>query len=547
MAWWWGGLVGVVARLAGGAARWWNWSVGSVAGRAQEGWQEGGSGEGIFEILRSAENGVAAPDPVAARLTGPRAVAQAVRVRSTRASRTVSAHTAAVRQLRAFLEVNPSLTRHLSHPVTQEEWDVMLEAFVTARVNAEDTHEFQRPSDWGRVEVATAGKYERNARSGLTRFGWITGPCTRTMAAKKALGCGDPEDVMHATPIFAWEVCEGARTARPSNPWEKAAWALVTVGLLAGARVGSSSTLLLGQVQFASADVAVLTPRTRQKQDKARATGRPRRAARPVAVKHWLVTKFLRPWVRWLRLKGFPPSTYLFPSLVRARSARAKTNVGILTDGDLWLEPVRRWSPRAVIAALDLVLRGNRHGRTFHGLRGGNNREMRRMFPKVSDVTRRLLHGRTVRDLVGSEDAYLDVFLEDFTEATRNLGALRIELVQGLYQVTASSLSAAEEDDWTPVASLGAATRGGKGDDEEASDQDKASESSGDDDRSSVGSVPSDAASYDCGRCTTHVARSDYGYLCQRQDCHWGVCTACFIPKSANDSIWCQEHRGSQA
>jgi hypothetical protein len=161
-------------------------------------------------------------------------------------------------------------------------------------------------------------------------------------------------------------------------------------------------------------------------------------------------------------------------------------------------------------------------GRTFHGFRAGNNRELRKA-PGVSVVTRRSLHERTLKPVVGSEEAYDEAFAEDYAAATSILGRLRIERSDdGLLTVTATSASAGEDPgDWVAVERPLQLMR--------EDDSDVASASAGDDD------------TYDCARCGKHVGHRDYGYMCDYGDCSWGVCTACHR-RGARAALHCPQH-----
>jgi hypothetical protein len=252
-----------------------------------------------------------------------------------------------------------------------------------------------------------------------------------------------------------------------------------------------------------------------------------------------MVRDVLAPWIRWLRDTGAVGTQYLFPSLVRRRSARAVTANGRLVDGDMWMEPLRTWSSRAVAAALAQAV--GAAGEWFHGLRAGNNIELRRHRASgaeaVGDVTRRVLHGRSVRDLIGSEEAYTEVFLEDLCAATRVLGALRIERVADGLCTTGRSASAGERADWVSCAAQVVP--------EADLREEPASETSSSGDEEGVSADGPGGSVYHgvvrCGRCGRHLRRRDHGWMCDVPGCTWGVCPPCH-PAGGRGPLLCPAH-----
>ena len=155
-----------------------------------------------------------------------------------------------------------------------------------------------------------------------------------------------------------------------------------------------------------------------------------------------------------------------------------------------------------------------------------------RRNPAVSAVTRRRLHERPLRPLIGSEAAYDDPFAEDYAEATAVLGRLRIEQsVDGLLTVTATSASAGRvPTDWVAApAALSIAER----EDESASASDSGSSASSEHDGG--------GEEYDCGRCGRHLGRTDYGWKCDNPNCPWGACPSCH-PGGTRARLLCPKH-----
>jgi hypothetical protein len=494
----------------------------------------------LLRVLAAAAAGTPAVDTAAAVVVGAAAAAAAAQMRATRALRTDAGARGALRQVTAFVQANPALAVGVER-VSDRVWDAVMEAFLTAKADPPTGHAWRRPSEWrsGGTPKGASGATD-DAVNALRRLGYIGGVLVRVGVARRALGCTDKEDVVHAPPIFAWRVCAGVRDTAAATVWDRCARALVALACLSAGRRGTATKLLLEQVTLTDdPDVVLLTARQRQKTQHERATRRPRRTAQPVAIEHWLVRVAVVPWVRWLRDGGAAGTQYLFPSLVRRQVARAVTVNGRLVEGGLWLEPMRPWSARAIAAALALVLGAT--GEAFHGLRAGNNIELRRHRDKaagggaVEDVTRRALHGRSVRDLIGSEVAYSETFLEDFRAATRVLGGLRIERVAGGLCTTGRSASRGEHIDWqrcaavvVPEADLVLAPSEGDSSGEE-------------EDEDAVGDGTSFSGSVDCGRCGRHLFRRDHGFMCDSLGCTWGVCPPCH-PAGTRGALLCPVH-----
>lgn len=459
-----------------------------------------------------------------ARLAGSaEAAAATLTIRATRAKRTTDGATRAIRNIREFIEANPTLLATVGPP-TLDAWDVAVEAFVYAEASGQAAacpwRRARRPQD------PSAARGAASARALLDRLGYTPGAAwTRAKAMAQSFGVHDPEDVRHHPPVFTWELVEGLRLApAPATPWELAAAALLCIGSLNGRAKGQALSLLVGEVQVVGADTVRLTAGHRTKVMRARATQRQRRQPQPIVLRHWLVERHVIPWAMWHQRVKSPPSALFFPSITAGRTSAA-TPQGFTASGQ-WVEPVRQWTDRALAAALaKYVYRLD--GRTFHGLRAGNNRELRRR-EGVSAVTRRSLHQRTLRPVIGSEEAYDAPFAEDYASATQALGSLRIESGKdGLLTVTATSASAGEDPtDWVPVASP---MRLAPADNVTSSDSD----------------TSEGGEELDCGRCGKHLSGKDYGWLCDREGCTWGVCTSCFTggPRTV---LLCPAHQSSR-
>jgi len=434
------------------------------------------------------------------------AARSAASVRATRASRTRSGAAHGVREVRRFLEANPGLLA-ASASLGSEEWDVVFEAFVFAEAGQAIRCPWQRAR---RPQDPSAARSAGSARALLERLGHVTGATwCRTKAMATALGVRDPEDVRHHPPIFTWELVEGLRLQpAPASPWEMAAAALLTTAAISAKSKCSCLSLLVREVAAVGDDSIRVSAGPRQKITRARATGRQRKQTRPVLLQHWLIGAHVIPWIAWHQRHGSPGSALFFPSLY-AKQPPSPSGHEFRADGQ-WVEPMREWSDRSVSLALQKYV--YRLGsRTFSGFRAGNNRELRRC-PGVSAVTRRSLHERSLRPIIGSEEAYDAPFAEDFASATAQLGRMRIEQTpDGLLTVTATSSSAGRSAaDWVATPAAAAAT--------------PASPTSSDDDGTSS---DEEGTSFTCARCGRIVGVQDYGWLCDTPDCTWGVCTAC--------------------
>jgi hypothetical protein len=526
----WLGVVGPWQRATG----WW-WSRPATSDGVVP--TVGSAREELLRILTAAAAGTPAVDTAAEAVVGVAAASAAARMRATRAVRTDAGASGALLQVETFIRANPGLAAGLVQ-VSHDVWDAVMEAFLTAKANPPTGHAWVRPPAWGPGGTPKgAGGTTDNAVQALRRLGYIGGGLVRVGVARRALGCTDREDTTHSPPVFAWRICDAMRTTVAASVWNQCARALIVTACLTAGRRGTASTLLLEQVTLTGRPtVMVVTPRLRQKPQHERATRRPRRSAQPIAVEHWMVRDVVVPWVLWLRSVGAVGTQYLFPSLVRRRTARAVTANGRLVGGDLWMEPMRTWSSRALAAALKEVV--GAEGEWFHGLRSGNNIELRRHrepgVGKVDDVTRRTLHGRSVRDLIGSEDAYAEVFLEDLCAATRVLGGLRIERVANGLCTTGRSASAGEQNDWVAcdaqVIPAVEVKEGMSGNDT----------SSGDDEEAEPGGLVFRGA-VECGRCRRHLGRRDHGFMCDVPGCAWGVCPTCH-PAGLLGKLLCPKH-----
>jgi hypothetical protein len=485
----------------------------------------------LLAALEAAAGGVAVVDATAVAVTGMAAAVGAVRLRAKRADFTETGASGAARQVITFIQCNTDLASGAGE-LNDAVWDLVLEAFVTAKVDPPAGHPWTRPPAWRRCQPSGAGTAVGAVASVLTRLGYVRASLPRLAMTRRMLGCGDKEDVTHAPPVFAWRVCEGILRHRPVNAWERAALALVTLGVLAAGRVGAIKSLLVQQVECTASDrTVILRPRQRPKHHHARATERPRKVSQPITLDHWLVARVVVPWIQLLRSWRADGSQRLFPSLVRSGAVRVITANGRVVQDDLWMEPTRPWSARAIAAALALVVGP---GERYHGLRSGNNIELRRLPREgkdgVGDVTRRVLHGRSVVDLIGSEVAYHEVFLEDLAVATSSLGGLRIERIAGGLTCTASSASRGERADWVPMARQVIPL---------ADVAEAEEDSSSDDD------VVDDTVAFrgviDCGRCGKHLPVAAHGYMCDIPGCKWGVCLSCH-PGGLRGRLRCATH-----
>ena len=480
-------------------------------GAAGSGSAPGDARREAIRVLLDAEAGrphVSAGD---ARAAGSEDAARsAAAVRATRAARTRTAATHAVREVRRFLEANPQLLA-ASRRLGANEWDAVMEAFVFAEAAGQSVscpwRRARRPQD------PSAARSAGTARALLERLGYVTeSTWGRSRAMATSFGVLDPDDVRHHPPIFTWELVEGLRNQPPpSSPWEMAGASLLTLAAISAKSKCSCLALLVREVEAVGSDSIRVSAGPRQKITRARATGRQRKQTRPVVLKHWLIETHVIPWLRWHERHESPGSALFFPS-VYDRRPPAATGHEFRAEGQ-WVEPVRQWSDRSITLVMQKYV--YRLGsRTFSGFRAGNNRELRRC-PDVSAVTRRSLHERSLRPIIGSEEAYDAPFAEDFASATARLGRMRIEQSpDGLLTVTATSESAGQvASDWVSTQSAAAGTA--------------ASPSSSDDDASSTDDEGGGGASFNCARCNRAVGVRDYGWLCDSPGCEWGVCTAC--------------------
>ena len=493
----------------------------------------------LLEELQRAELGEPRVGEDEAAMAGTAdAFADTVRVRATRAPRTDAAARRAIRTLREFVQANDRLLARSRGQPSHTTYDIVLEAFVFAEEAgvAEEACPWQRARRPHDVSAApTAGA----ARAALERLDWSRGgDWRRSRAMEKAWGVGDPEDVNHYQPIFCWELVEGLRLqGAPATPWEMAGAAMAVMSVLGARRGGGASALKVEEVSIAGPNAVEVAPRSRPKEHRERATRRPRKQVRPVVLRHWLVERHVIPWIKWHQRRRSPGSALLFPAIT-AKKTRATTALGYAADGQ-WVEPLREWSARQRRAIIEKYIPGL-GDRAFHGFRAGNQCELRR-WADVSAVTRRALHGRSIRHLIGSEAAYDQVFAEDYAVAVERLGQMRIERSRnGLLTVVATSPSAGEDPrDWTPLPG-GPVTLAAP-----AQADSSSSESSSGEEDSVVGDGARETRVINCGRCRRKLAARDYGFLCDVPGCTWGACTTCH-PGGARAALRCPAHRGSR-
>lgn len=528
MAWAW--VVGVLAWVVQATTRI-RYRWGSSANRTTV-------REASLRELGDASRGIPFIDEEVARLAGSAASAAATAAtRATRAPRTETAARQAASLVANFLSENPSLLAAPGQPSAQS-WDTLLEAFVFAEAADEAV-----ACPWHRArgpQAASAARRAGSVRSLLERLGYARGATwAKSRAMERAFGVRDEEDVTHYEPIFVWEVVEGLRLAPPrSTPWDLAGAAMITMGSLAAKASGGAHGLTVGDVTLVDSRTIQVEPRMRPKVHRHRATGRARRRTKPTIVRHWLVEEAVVPLLDWHRRRKSPPTALLFPAVTQSRS-RAATDQGFWCGGQ-WVEPMRQWDPRAVRAAMEKFI-PNLGGRSYHGFRGGNQRELRRN-PEVAVVTRRALHGRALKAAIGSEASYDEVFAEDFARATERLGELRIERGRsGLMAVTAVSASQGRNpSDWVALPNAVPLTEAGPGRRPDTSD----SSSDTGSDESVVGDGGRDTRRTKCGRCGRALGARDYGWLCDQPGCSWAACHACH-PGGKRAPLWCPAHAPS--
>ena len=538
-------LQGYLRAMHDGAGR--AWAEGVRRARRWRARQRTGSiRDAVREELDLAAKGIPLIEEETLELLGSGAATAAARARATRAPRTAEAAKGLVTQMKGFLDANPRLLAADLPPegVTGEHWDLLVEAWLLTRCEGGEV------SGWtasGAEALGTAAaKAGGTVRSLADRLGYARKTAwSKSKAMSKALGAGDTEEEQHAVPIFTWEVAEGLRASPPRSVWEAAAAALVVLGSIGARRVSGATGLLVEQVSPSGATGVTVAPRHRPKQRKAR-VGQRRTAARPVVVDHWLVAEYVLPWLDWHRRHKSPPNAYLFPTILQGRRG-VRTAMGFNAGNGFWVEPLRKWTQRAATAAVQRCTR-DPGGRTFQGLRSGNNIEMSRN-PEVSVITRRKIHERTLKPILGSEKAYQEVFVEDFREATRCLGRLRIERdpETGLLTVTAVSESAgANPSDWKviePVRFEWSSARDGT----VVSDDTVSGEESGEGEGEAIGEgeVVGDGDSstrvVSCGRCARVMLAGDYGFLCDAEGCRWAACTDCHVG-GHRAPLWCPAH-----
>ena len=499
--------------------------------------------EEVIKELRLAEEGVPLIDEETMALVGGDAATAAARARATRAPRTAAAARGLAGQLRSFIEANPRLLAAPAPKVAGDHYDLAVEAWLLTRCEGSDASGWATGSGSRALASASGGIGARaggTVRSLLDRLGYARGTTwPRSKGMARSLGAGDAEEVNHAEPIFAWEVAEELGARPPVSLWECAAAAMVVLGIVAARRVSGAGGLLVEQVSIVGTQSVRVAPRHRPKQRRERVGRRRSRVARAVVVDHWLIEKHVVPWVKWHQRRKSPGNGYFFPSVVQLRAKGIyRSSLGFAVGSEFWIEPLRRWSHRAVTAAVQRCVRSNGSRRTFQGLRSGNNIELRRS-KEVSTVTRRTLHERSLKPVLGSEEAYVEVFAEDFADATRILGRLRIERDDGgLLSVTATSASCGQDgSDWV-VCERSVRFQQKPGDDSDMSEDVASGE---DTDGDVVGDGGEDTRVVHCGRCGRRLGARDYGFLCDSPNCTWSACTDCHSG-GTKEPLWCPRH-----
>lgn len=478
---------------------------------------------------RRAADGIPAPysDPFTAAFGASQLMA-ATRVRATRAERTNTRAASALRAFAMFVEKSgpdrgfePRFPSDSSIPTTF--WDTAMELW--------GLHEFEQRKTKSSTPAKTTSTMVGAARAALIRLGYVEDVFPNSKGSLKALGCED--EGSHRDAIFVWEIGESWHTRPPRNVWERCAYALAVVGALGAARTGNSARILIEEASIINSDTIRLAPRERTKPNRVRA-GRAPLTHRPIIVKHWMVRELVIPWIHWHKGVGSAKSAYLFPSITHESAARSQRSpVGFFTSG-MWVEPLKQWTPRALKAALQMTIPAI-GGRTFGGFRTGNNIEMMQLKDQISALTRRVIHGRSTKALIGSESAYAEVMAEDMALATSLLGSWRIESNEGVFTKVAHSPSQGEEDDWVclaPNAITSAGPAATTSDSDESSDDD---ESSSEDDR----------VSGSCIRCGRFVEKDQHGYLCDHHGCTAVCCVSC-NPAGYKGEVRCAEHSGGE-
>lgn len=446
--------------------------------------------------------------------------------RAARADRTDAKSLGALRSLCDFVSANPRLAEQRLEPGSSpaaDVWDAVVEAWVVAQIRPEGAPPFTRPSGWA------ANPKPRSVRSAvgcltsaLQRLGYQEGLWPMTRAQLTACGAGDIEDTTHARPVWAWQVFAGLRALGPRlSPWLECAAAMTSLGAVGGRRVGNIVALLRENLRQVDTDEFLVSYVSRQKQQHQRATRRPRMQCRPVLLRHWALRVWLAPWLQRLEEWRVPGTCLAFPSMVRlgVGGRRVTTQHGFDVEG-FHVEMARPWSWRQQAMALGTIVLGPGNLLGFQGLRVAHTSELKRYRSEVTDVVRRTIQGRSVRDLIGAEDAYTEVYADDMSAATARIGGVRVTDTDGLCRVCATSASAGELDDWVPTSTTAAV--------------DLASESSSDDE--------ADGQARPCSRCQRQLRPSDISFSCAADGCDVVSCPTCH-PNGSRQQFRCQEHR----
>lgn len=414
-------------------------------------------------------------------------------------------------------------------------WDRLAEAWLVTRVAPDRAGAWTRPLEWrSGLQAHAAAKALGSWRAALERLGYAQGAWPRSRAMAASLGARDPSAVSHADPLFAWELFQGLLARPPTTLWERCAAALAVTAALSAGRPGNVCASTREDVDVQAPDTVSFAPAARKKQQRDRPVGSAGQHRLPVVLRHWAVRRFVVPWVTEVARIGVRRTGLLFPTILHDGVRIRKSVAGFAAAGGFWVEPTRTWDVRPRHCALARFVADLR-GRTFRSCRAGNNTELRRQRRLVSDVTRRVLHGRSVRALIGSEAAYTEVFAEDLAKATALLGQLRIVRDQrsGLLTTVASSASAGERDDWVTAAGAGGADAS-SGDSSDAASSDAAS-------GASMVSSQGGRHSYHCFRCRRFVRFGDDGFMCDVAGCTRGTCLPCH-PRGTRSRLLCPDH-----
>jgi hypothetical protein len=309
------------------------------------------------------------------------------------------------------------------------------------------------PAEWqkpGGCKPTGVRSTASQAVGALAKLGWVSldaAEWPRRLKAVTATGGNDDEDVRHHPPIFPYELARFLRGWRrcEASTFVRCIVAAAVVACLASVRssqtvglwVVASDAAAVASVRSciwrSAADAVGIRHADFSKDKRRRMTERPRLSGRTRFYRHWMVAEALGPWVDERLARSGGQQVVAFP-------AAAALGAGSANDGAL--------SHAARLAGLDIIL-GDRAGRTWHGWREGTGRELPLLAR--SRVTRRRLQLRSVKDLLASEDSYVQAFQEELEQVVSMLASHTIEVAgDDLLRVTGRSASAGRLDDAVP-------------------------------------------------------------------------------------------------